>query len=236
MATKPKPKAKASAKAAPKAVAKLSPKPAPPKPAVAKPATKPAPAKAAVAKPAPAKPAAAKPVEKPKPVAAAPAKSKAVEKAPAKPHKPRAAFPKKNLPPNEAEFSARLPLALGKRFETVREFLKKQPSVSEELYYYGPKTGWAYRYVRGPQSICSIVIHDDRLMGIVALDVAAQTTIVWEGLSPVGQNARKVAHGSPSLLWIDVPFEGTGAKDFQIMLKGKLRTLPPPLTPKEDSA
>lgn len=221
MAAKPKPKAKAPAKAAPKAAPK--------------PSTRPAPAKAAAAKPAPAKPVAAKPVEKPTPVAAAPAKPKAVDKAPAKPHKPRAAFPKKNLPPNEAEFSARLPLALGKRFETVREFLKKQPSVSEELYYYGPKTGWAYRYVRGPQSICSIVIHDDRLMGIVALDVAAQTTIVWEGLSPVGQNARKVAHGSPSLLWIDVPFEGTGAKDFQIMLKGKLRTLPPPLTPKEDS-
>jgi hypothetical protein len=225
MASKPKAKAKPPAKAAAKP---------PAKPASAKPA----PAKPAPARPAPAKPVAAKVVGKSapaKPVAAAPDKPKAVEKVAAKPQKPRAAFPKKNLPPNEAEFSARLPLALGKRFETVREFLKKQPSVSEELYYYGPKTGWAYRYVRGPQSICSIVIHDDRLMGIVALDVSAQTTIVWEGLSPVGQRAREVAHGSPSLLWIDVPFEGTGAKDFQIMLKGKLRTLPPPLTPKEDS-
>ncbi|HTA20888.1 MAG TPA: DUF3788 family protein [Polyangia bacterium] len=219
MASKPKAKAKAPAKAAPKPGAKTT-------------VAKPVPAKAAAPKPpAPARPVAATPAKP----AAAPAKPKAVDRAAGKPHKPRAAFPKKNLPPNEAEFSARLPLALGKRFETVREFLKKQPSVSEELYYYGPQTGWAYRYVRGPQSICSIVIHDDRLMGIVALDVAAQTTIVWEGLSPVGQAARKVAHGSPSLLWIDVPFEGTGAKDFQIMLKGKLRTLPPPLTPKEDS-
>jgi hypothetical protein len=183
---------------------------------------KPAPAKPAPAKPAPAKPAPAKP---------APAKAKAPEKAPAKPPKPakvRAAFPKKNQPPSEAEFSARLPLALGKRFETVRAFLKKQPGVSEDLYYYGPKTGWAYRYVRGPQSVCSIVIHDERLMGIVALDPAAQGAIVWEGLSPVGQKARKVAHGSPALLWIDVPFEGAGAKDFQAMLKAKLRTLPPP--------
>lgn len=216
MVTKPKAKTKSPGKAAPRA---------------AKPPTKP-PAKLAT------KLAIAKPVEKPspaKPVATAPAKPKAVDKASGKPHKPRAAFPKKHLPPNETEWSARLPLALGKRFETVREFLKKQPNVSEELYYYGPKTGWAYRYVRGPQSICSIVIHDDVLMGIVALDVAAQTTIVWEGLSPVGQAARKVAHGSPSLLWIDVPFEGTGAKDFQIMLKGKLRTLPSPLTPNEDS-
>jgi hypothetical protein len=160
-----------------------------------------------------------------KPVAAKPAPAKPLAKPPAK-KPPRAAFPKKNLPPSEAEFSARLPLALGKRFETVRAFLKKQPAVSEELYYYGPKTGWAYRYVCGPQSLCSIVIHDERLMGIVALDPAAQTAIVWEGLSPVGQNARKVAHGSPALLWIDVPFEGTGAKDFQVMLKAKLRTLP----------
>jgi len=196
MATKPKTKPKAGAKA-------------PPPKATAKPAAKPAAAKPVVAKAAPAKAQAKPPAKKP----------------------PRAAFPKKNLPPSEAEFSARLPLALGKRFETVRAFLKKQPAVSEELYYYGPKTGWAYRYVRGPQSLCSIVIHDERLMGIVALDPAAQTAIVWEGLSPVGQNARKVAHGSPALLWIDVPFEGTGAKDFQAMLKAKLRTLRPPPAP-----
>ena len=172
---------------------------------------------------------AAKPAARPAPVPAKAADKPAPKPAPPKPHKPRAAFPKKNLPPNETEFGARLPLAVGKRFEAVRAFLKKQPGVSEELYYYGPKTGWAYRYVRGPQSLCSIVIHDDRLMGIVALDPAAQTAIVWEGLSPVGQKARKVAHGSPALLWVDVPFEGTGAKDFQAMLKAKLRTLPAPL-------
>jgi hypothetical protein len=159
-----------------------------------------------------------------------PAKAKPVEKPPAeKARKPRAAFPKKNQPPNEAEFAARLPVAIGKRFETVRAFLKKQPGVTEDLYYYGPKTGWAYRYARGPQSVCSIVIHDERLMGIVALDPGAQTAVVWEGLSPIGQKARKVAHGSPALLWIDVPFEGAGAKDFQVMLKAKLRAMPPPV-------
>jgi hypothetical protein len=199
----------------------------------AKPAAKPPAPKPAARKPPVAKPVAAKPVAA-RPVAARPAlaKAKAPEKpSAAKPHKPRAAFPKKNLPPNEAEFSARLPLALGKRFESVRAFLKKQPGVSEDLYYYGPKTGWAYRYVRGPQSLCSIVIHDERLMGIVALDPAAQTAIVWEGLSPVGQKARKIAHGSPALLWVDVPFEGAGAKDFQAMLKAKLRTLPAPAAP-----
>ena len=193
-----------------------------------RPAAKPiAKAKAKPAAKPPATPA-AKPVARPAPVPAKAADKPAPKPAPLKPHKPRAAFPKKNLPPNETEFGARLPLAVGKRFEAVRAFLKKQPGVSEELYYYGPKTGWAYRYVRGPQSLCSIVIHDDRLMGIVALDPAAQTAIVWEGLSPAGQKARKVAHGSPALLWIDVPFEGTGAKDFQAMLKAKLRTLPGP--------
>jgi hypothetical protein len=158
-----------------------------------------------------------------KPAVAKPSVAKAV----AKPAAPKPTpFAKKNQPPTEAEFSARLPLALGKRLDGVRDFLKKQPGVSEDLYYYGPKTGWAYRYVRGPQSVCSIVIHDERLMGIVALDPAAQTAIVWEGLSPAGQKARKTAHGSPALLWIDVPFEGAGAKDFQAMLKAKLRTLP----------
>ena len=204
MAEKSKPKAKAPARSPAKAAARPAPKPA---------AKAPAPKVAAPKVPAP------KPVEKPKALPAAPAA--------AKPHKARAAFPKKNVPPSETEFSARLPLQLGKRFETVRAFLRKQPGVKEDLYYYGPKTGWAYRYVRGPQSLCSIVIHDDRLMGIVALDTAAQSAIVWEGLSPVAQRARKVAHGSPALLWIDVPFDGTGAKDFQALLKGKLRTLPP---------
>ena len=170
----------------------------------------------------------AKRAGKPAPAQARPPDKEAPKPAALQAHKPRAAFPKKSLPPNEAEFGARLPIALGKRFESVRAFLKKQPGVSEELYYYGPKTGWAYRYVRGPQSLCSIVIHNDRLLGIVALDPAAQTAIVWEGLSPVGQRARKVAHGSPALLWIDVPFEATGAKDFQAMLKAKLRTLPTP--------
>jgi Protein of unknown function (DUF3788) len=202
-------------KAKPMAKPKAPPKPAPARAPVAKPAPRPAAAPAkAVAK------AVAKPVAKPiidKPAAKPAAKAQA-----------RAPFPKKNLPPSEAEFSARLPLALGKRFEMVRAFIKKQPGIREDLYYYGPKTGWAYRYLRGTQSICSIVIHDERLMGIVALDAAAQTAIVWEGLSPVAQKARKLAHGSPALIWVDVPFEGTGAKDFQALLKGKLRTLPPP--------
>jgi hypothetical protein len=187
----------------------------------ARPPAKPAPkivAKPPAAKPPVAKPPAAKPAA-PKPAAAKPL---------GKPARGRAPFPKKNLPPNETEFAARLPLSLGKRFEMVRAFIKKQPGVREDLYYYGPKTGWAYRYMRGAQSVCSIVIHDDRLMGIVALDVAAQTAIVWEGLSPVAQRARRLAHGSPALLWVDVPFEGTGAKDFQAMLKGKLRTLAGP--------
>ncbi|MDB4980142.1 MAG: hypothetical protein JWM82_894, partial [Myxococcales bacterium] len=215
-ATKRPAKPAVKAKAKPPA-AKPSAKP------VAKPSTRPLPAKAPVAKPAP-KPVAAAPAGKP--VVAKPVVAKAAAKAQA-----RAPFPKKNLPPSEAEFSARLPLALGKRFETVRVFLKKQPDVREDLYYYGPKTGWAYRYLRGTQSICSIVIHDEKLMGIVALDTAAQTAIVWEGLSPVAQKARKLAHGSPTLIWVDVPFEGAGAKDFQALLKGKLRTLPPPAAP-----
>jgi hypothetical protein len=223
-------KAKTKTKAKPKAPA---PRPAParPVPVAARPvaakpvATKLAPAKPVAGKPPPAKPAPPK-VAPPKPPAAAKPTPKPAAKAQA-----RAPFPKKNLPPSEAEFSARLPLALGKRFETVRAFLKKQPDVREDLYYYGPKTGWAYRYLRGTQSVCSIVIHDERLMGIVALDAAAQTAIVWEGLSPVAQQARKLAHGSPALIWVDVPFEGTGAKDFQAMLKGKLRTLPAPAAP-----
>ena len=137
---------------------------------------------------------------------------------------PKAAFPKKNQPPTEAEFMARLPLPVGKRFETVRSFLKKQKDVTEELFYYGPKTGWAFRYLRGgAQSVCAIMIHDQRLVGIAALDASTQAAVSWDALSPVGQKARKVAHGTPRLLWVDLPLEGTGAADFKALLKAKLR-------------
>jgi hypothetical protein len=151
----------------------------------------------------------------------------------------RIAFPRKNSPPTEAEFTARLPIAAGKRFDMARAFLKKQKGISEELYYYGPKTGWAYRYLRNvQQSICSIMIHDEQLLGIVALDPAASTAIDWSALSPVAQRARKLAHGSPALLWLDVPLDGSGAGDFKAIIRAKLAVLPvlpppppPPATP-----
>jgi hypothetical protein len=136
------------------------------------------------------------------------------------------AFAKKAQPPTEAEFIARLPLPVGKRFESMRGLLRKQEAISEELYYYGPKTGWAWRYLRGTQSLCSVMIHDGNLVGIVALDAAAQRAVAWKDLSPVGQKARKRAHGTPALLWLDLPFDGTGAGDFKTILKAKLRTLP----------
>jgi hypothetical protein len=115
--------------------------------------------------------------------------------------------------------------------------VKKQKGITEELYYFGPKTGWAYRYLRNvQQSICSILIHDEQLLGMVALDPAAVTAIDWQALSPVGQRARKLAHGSPALIWLDLPLEGSGAADFKVIIKAKLDTLPvlpppPPASP-----
>ncbi|HVV51497.1 MAG TPA: DUF3788 family protein, partial [Polyangia bacterium] len=131
------------------------------------------------------------------------------------------AFPKKAAPPTAAEFAARLPAPAGKRFEAVRAYLKKQEA-SEDFYYYGPRTGWAYRYLRGGSSLCSIMILKGRLYGIVALDAAAQAKVAWDGLTDVGRRARKVAHGTPALLWLDVPLDGTGATDFKSLLKAKL--------------
>jgi hypothetical protein len=140
-------------------------------------------------------------------------------------------FPKKNKAPSETEFAARLPLAVGKKLEVVRGFLKKQKRVVEELYYYGPKTGWAYRYLRDGHSLATVMIHDERLLGIVSLDQAAVAAVEWGGLSPVGRRARQAAHGSPALLWLDLPLEATGAADFKALLKAKLRGMPPPLPP-----
>jgi hypothetical protein len=188
-----------------------------------KPARKAAPAAKTVPKPSP------KPTGKPAPKAAGKPAGTAKP-----PRKARVAFPKKNQPPSETEFAARLPMPAGKRFEMVRGFLKKQKGVTEELYFYGPKTGWAYRYLRsGQQSVCSLMIHDDRLLGIVALDAGAMAAVAWAELSPVAQKAKRLAHGSPSLLWIDVPLEGSGAADFRALLKAKLKALPmlPPPPP-----
>jgi hypothetical protein len=150
--------------------------------------------------------------------------SRPSRKTPKKPNRPAKTPPR--TPPSEAELLARLPLAVGKRFESVRGLLKKQKGVTEELYYYGPKTGWAWRYLRGAQSLCSVTIHDWGLVGIVALDPAAQRAVAWDSLSPAGQKARKMAHGTPSLLWLDLPLEAAGAADFKTIVRAKLKTLP----------
>lgn len=171
------------------------------------------PSKPAKAKPA--KPGAKKPAEKPAPAAK-----------PAKASKAKVPFPKKNHPPTEAEFLARLALPVGKKFEVVRAFLKKQTGVVEDLYFYGPKTGWAFRYRRGTHSLTTVMIHGDRLVGIVALDAAAQGEVDFTALSEVGEQARRFASGSPSLAWLDLPLDGHGATDFKVLLKAKLKTLP----------
>src|SRR5262245_42540024 len=134
--------------------------------------------------------------------------------------KPRP-LPKKGQAPSHAEFAARLPAPVGKRFEVLRTFLKKQ-GAAEDFFYYGPRTGWACRYLKHDQSLCSILLSAGRLVGIVALDGGAQTKIAWDGLSDVGRRARKQAHGTPTLLWLDVPLDGTGATDFKVLLKAKL--------------
>jgi hypothetical protein len=141
------------------------------------------------------------------------------------PEKPRAAlkvaFPKKGQPPTHAEFAARLQAPVGKRFDVLRTYLKKQ-GAAEDFFYYGPRSGWAYRYLKDEQSLCSIVLSAGRLVGIVALDGGAQGRIAWDGLSDIGRRARKLAHGTPALLWLDVPLDGTGANDFKALLKAKL--------------
>jgi len=156
----------------------------------------------------------AKPAPKPAPKAKA---SPASKPSPA----PKVAFPKKATPPTDAEFAARLPAPVGKRFEAVRAYLGKQ-GATEDFYYYGPRTGWAYRYLHGETSLCSIMLMKGRLYGIIALDAAAQAKIAWDGLTDVAKRARKQAHGTPALLWLDVPLDGTGATDFKSLLKAKL--------------
>jgi hypothetical protein len=112
---------------------------------------------------------------------------------------------------------------VGKRFELLRGFLTKRGAI-EDFFYYGPRTGWACRYLMHGQSLCSILLSSGHLIGIVALDTGAQARVAWGELSEVGKRARKVAHGTPSLLWLDVPLDGHGAPDFKALIKAKLAT------------
>jgi len=147
---------------------------------------------------------------------------------PAKASSPAIAFPKKNQPPTAAAFAALLPLALGKRLESARAFLGKQKGVSEDLYFYGPRSGWGLRYLLEGRPVCTLFVHGDAPLAIVALDAVSSGRIDWKALSPAGQKARKSAHGSPALLWLDLPLLGTGAADLKILLKAKLETLRAP--------
>lgn len=141
------------------------------------------------------------------------------------PPPPRVAFPKKNQQPTPAAFTARLPLALGKRFEAARSFLLKQKEVVEDVTFYGPSTGWALRYLCGDKHLCALLLHSDLPVAIVSLDAAASAAVDWQALSPVGQRAQKAAHGSPSQLWLDIPLAGTGAADFKMIVRAKLATM-----------
>jgi hypothetical protein len=161
-----------------------------------------------------------------KKTAARPAKA---QPAPAPPRPvrvpPRVAFPKKNQQPTPAAFTARLPLALGKRFEAARTFLLKQKGVVEDVCFYGPSTGWALRYLCGSKPLCALLLHSDLPVAIVSLEAAVNAAVDWQALSPVGQRAQKAAHGSPSQLWLDIPLAGTGAADFKLIVRAKLATM-----------
>lgn len=153
------------------------------------------------------------------------AQTKAVEKPAKAKARPKVAFPKKNQPPTVAQFAALLPLPVGKRFEGVRAYLLKQKDMTEDVYFYGPKSGWGLRYQASGRPVCTLFVHGDRPLGIVSLDAAAGEAVDWKALSDVGQKARRAAHGSPALLWLDVPLDSTGAADFRALCKAKLEAL-----------
>ncbi len=146
---------------------------------------------------------------------------------PPKKKPPRVAFPKKNQPPTAEAFAALMPLAVGKKFESVRAFLFKQKQVTEDVYFYGPRSGWGLRYLADERPLCTLLLHGGRPLGILSLDADASAAIDWKALSPIGQQARRRARGSPSRLWMDVPLDGPGAADFRNILKAKLDGLRP---------
>lgn len=170
----------------------------------------------------PAKPA-AKPASKP---ASKPVAKPALPLRPVR--VPRVAFPKKNQPPAPDAFAAHMPLPLGKRFEAVRAYLQKQPGLTEDVYFYGPKAGWALRYLLAARPLCALLVNDEHPLGIISLDAATTALVDWKTLSGVAHKARRAAHGSPALLWLYVPLAETGAADFKALLKVKMSRLAAP--------
>jgi hypothetical protein len=126
-----------------------------------------------------------------------------------------------------------MPVALGKRLEMVRSFLLKQKGVREDVYFYGPESGWALRYQHENRPLCSLHVQDQRPVGIVSLPAGAAGRVDWKGLSPAARKARQQAHGSPTLLWLDLPLEEDGATDFRAILRAKLEALTD--VPEEDA-
>jgi hypothetical protein len=138
---------------------------------------------------------------------------------------PKVAFPKRSQPPTAPAFAAQLPLSSGKRFEAVRTFLTKQKDVTEDVFFYGPRSGWGLRYMSAGRVLCTLLIHGGVPMGIVSLDGPTNEGIDWSHLSEVGQRAHQAAHGSPSLLWLDIPLDGNGSNDFKTLVKAKANNL-----------
>jgi hypothetical protein len=153
--------------------------------------------------------------------AAKPLEAKRPRPAPA----PRVAFGKKNQPPTADAFAAHLPMPLGKRLDSTRRFLLKQKEVTEDVFFYGPRSGWGLRYLAAGRPVCSLFVHEARPLAILSLDAAAVESVDWKALSDVAQKARRAAHGSPELLWVDVPLDGSGAADLKALLKAKLGSL-----------
>jgi hypothetical protein len=137
-------------------------------------------------------------------------------------------FPKKNQPPAPEAFAAQLPVSLGKKLDGVRGFLAKLKDVSEDVFFYGPHSGWGLRYVAAGRPLCTLLVHRARPLGIVSLDPAATEAVQWDALSEVAHKARRAAHGSPSMLWLDVPLDSSGAADFKALLRAKLGALRAP--------
>ncbi len=165
----------------------------------------------------------------------APAAAKAARPAATpKPVPIKPAFPRKNQAPTPPAFAAQLPLALGKRLDLVRAFLLKQKGVREDVYFYGPESGWALRYLHDSRPLCSLHVLDARPVGIVSLEPAAADRVEWKTLSAAGRKARQQAHGSPALLWLDVPLEAGGAADFKAILRAKIQASTRPPEPTED--
>ena len=138
--------------------------------------------------------------------------------------KPRPAFASKTQPPSADEFGRALDPAEGKRFEGTRSFLSRQKGVEEDVFFYGPQTGWGLRYRDRGAPLCALLVSGQKPFAVVAMTKSVADEIEWSELADATQRAKLEADGTQpgEHFWLDLHLDAKGHNDLRVLVKARL--------------